>query len=188
MRVRPTATGTFSREVPPEGDTIHGHFLPGGTTISPNLSSLMRSKTIFGEDVDIFRPERFLEVDQEQREEMQRTVEHIFGYGRWMCAGKAIAWIELNKTLFEVCLTPRVYFQPTLSDRSMSLTSVRIRFFASSTSRSLTPKQGFQPAAMDLGWTTVFWSWLRSRICLLECNLWDRFQKRFHTQQYILTS
>ncbi|KAI0879536.1 cytochrome P450 [Hypoxylon argillaceum] len=102
LRVRPTATGTFSREVPPEGDTIHGHFLPGGTTISPNLSSLMRSKTIFGKDVDIFRPERFLEVDQEQREEMQRTVEHIFGYGRWMCAGKAIAWIELNKTLFEI--------------------------------------------------------------------------------------
>ncbi|KAJ8122629.1 hypothetical protein ONZ43_g1221 [Nemania bipapillata] len=102
IRARPTATGTFSREVPPEGDTIHGHFLPGGTTVAMNLSSLMRSKTIFGEDADIFRPERFLEVNQETREEMQRIVELMFGYGRWMCAGKVIAWLELNKTLFEV--------------------------------------------------------------------------------------
>jgi cytochrome P450 len=94
--------------VPPEGDTIHGYFLPGGTTVAMNLSALMRSKKIFGEDADIFRPERFLEVDQETREEMQRTVELVFGYGRWMCAGKVIAWLELNKTLFEVCLTPYV--------------------------------------------------------------------------------
>ncbi|KAI8946481.1 cytochrome P450 [Xylaria longipes] len=102
IRVRPAATATFSKEVPPEGDTIHGHFVPGGTTVGPNLPSLMRSKALFGEDADIFRPERFLEADAATRTEMQRNVELVFGYGRWMCAGKTIAWIELNKALFEL--------------------------------------------------------------------------------------
>ncbi|KAI1180234.1 cytochrome P450 [Nemania sp. FL0916] len=102
LRIRPPATATFGKEVPPEGDTIHGHFIPGGTSVGPNLPSLMRSKALFGEDADIFRPERFLEVDEETRTEMQRNIELVFGYGRWMCAGKVIAWLELNKTLFEI--------------------------------------------------------------------------------------
>lgn len=109
MRIRPVATGTFGKEVPPEGDVINGYFVPGGTTIGPNLSSLMRSKALFGEDADIFRPERFLEADQTTRAEMQRNVELVFGYGRWMCAGKSIAWLELNKTLFEVCFASRFW-------------------------------------------------------------------------------
>ncbi|KAJ8126194.1 hypothetical protein O1611_g7444 [Lasiodiplodia mahajangana] len=107
LRIRPTATATFGKKVPPEGDTIHGHFIPGGTTVAMNLASLMRSKAIFGEDADIFRPERFLEIDREAREEMQRQVELIFGYGRWMCAGKVIAWLELNKVLFEIMAPER---------------------------------------------------------------------------------
>ncbi|KAJ3578189.1 hypothetical protein NPX13_g2377 [Xylaria arbuscula] len=102
MRIRPVATATFGKQVPPAGDTINGYFVPGGTTIGPNLSSLMRSKALFGEDADIFRPDRFLEVDEPTRVEMQRNVDLVFGYGRWMCAGKAIAWLELNKTVFEI--------------------------------------------------------------------------------------
>lgn len=62
----------------------------------------MRSKTLFGEDAEMFRPERFLEADEATRVEMQRNVELTFGYGRWMCAGKAIAFLEINKTVFEV--------------------------------------------------------------------------------------
>ncbi|KAI0206849.1 cytochrome P450 [Astrocystis sublimbata] len=102
IRIRPAATASFGKEVPPEGDTINGHFVPGGTAVGPNLPSLMRSKALFGPDADIFRPERYLEVDAATRSEMQRNVELVFGYGRWMCAGKAVAWVELNKTLFEL--------------------------------------------------------------------------------------
>ncbi|KAI0534486.1 cytochrome P450 [Xylaria digitata] len=102
MRIRPAGTATFGKEVPPGGDVIHGHFVPGGTTIGPNLPSLMYSKALFGGDADIFRPERFLEADQATRTEMQRNIELVFGYGRWMCAGKAIAWLEINKVVFEL--------------------------------------------------------------------------------------
>jgi len=58
----------------------------------------------FGEDVDIFRPERWLEADAEpdRRRKMEKTVDIIFGSGRWACLGKSIVYIELNKIFFEV--------------------------------------------------------------------------------------
>jgi len=102
MRIRPVTTATFSKVVPPGGDTINGYWVPGGTYIGPNLSSLLRSKALWGPDADLFRPERFLEANEAKRAEMQRNVDVNFGNGRWMCAGKAIALIELNKTIFEV--------------------------------------------------------------------------------------
>ncbi|KAI1822452.1 cytochrome P450 [Xylaria intraflava] len=102
LRIRPAATATFAKEVPPGGDTIHGYFVPAGTSVGPNLPCMMRSKELFGEDADIFRPERFLEADPDTRTEMQRNVDLVFGYGRWMCAGKTVAWLELNKMIFEV--------------------------------------------------------------------------------------
>ncbi|KAI0437761.1 cytochrome P450 [Xylaria telfairii] len=102
IRIRPGATATFGKVVPPEGDTILGQFIPGGVSIGPNLPSLMRSRALFGEDAAIYRPERFLEADAATRTEMQRNVDLVFGYGRWMCSGKSIAWMELNKALFEL--------------------------------------------------------------------------------------
>lgn len=92
----------LSKEVPQGGDTIDGKFIPAGTSIGVNHSSMLRSKTVFGEDADVFRPERFLEIDATTLTELQRHVELGFGYGRWMCAGKSIAMMELNKIFFEV--------------------------------------------------------------------------------------
>ncbi|KAI0390582.1 cytochrome P450 [Xylariaceae sp. FL0594] len=102
MRIRPVATGTFGKVVPPGGDTINGYWVPGGTSVGPNQPSVMRSKALWGPDADLFRPERFIEVDEVRRAEMQRIVDVNFGYGRWMCAGKAIALLELNKAIFEL--------------------------------------------------------------------------------------
>ena len=100
--MRPPAPGLYPKAVPPEGDVIHGKFIPGGTAVGMNTSALMRSKAIFGQDADLFRPERFMKVDEATRAEMERTVELVFGYGRWMCAGKPVAFTELNKIYFEV--------------------------------------------------------------------------------------
>lgn len=96
----------IAKEVHPEGDTIDGKFLPGGMIVGSNFLSLLRSKALFGEDADVFRPERYLELDQKARSEMERNVELSFGYGRWMCAGKPIAFMELNKIFFEVMFEP----------------------------------------------------------------------------------
>jgi cytochrome P450 len=90
------------KEVPPEGDTIHGHFVPGGTRIGTAALALQRSKDMFGVDVDVFRPERWLNIDADKKREMVQIVDMVFGYGRWGCAGKPVAFIELNKIYIEV--------------------------------------------------------------------------------------
>ena len=89
----------------PGGDTIDGVFLPGGTAIGHNLLSVLRSENTFGPDADIFRPERFIECDKEKKIEMERVVELAFGSGRWMCAGKLVAFTQLNKVIFELLRT-----------------------------------------------------------------------------------
>ena len=85
--------------MPPGGDTVDGVFLPGGTAVGHNLIGLMRSAAVFGRDSDVFRPERFLEP--ESRVERERTAELAFGSGRWMCAGKLVAFTQLYKTVFD---------------------------------------------------------------------------------------
>ncbi|KAI1864025.1 uncharacterized protein JN550_009045 [Neoarthrinium moseri] len=102
LRMRPPAPGLYPKTVPPEGDVIHGKFIPGGTAIGMNTASLFSSITHFGNDADVFRPERFTEATEAQRTEMERLVELGFGYGRFMCAGKAVALMELYKVFFEL--------------------------------------------------------------------------------------
>ena len=54
LRIFPPGTGLLQKQVPPEGDTISGYFLPGGTRIAPSAWSLQRNKDIYGDDVDLF--------------------------------------------------------------------------------------------------------------------------------------
>ena len=103
--MRPPAHGLFPKAVPPEGDHMHGMFIPGGTAIGMNTASLFASTTNFGDDAALFRPERFVEADEQKRAEMERLVELGFGYGRFQCAGKPVAFMELNKVVFEVRLS-----------------------------------------------------------------------------------
>lgn len=101
----------FPKVVPPEGDVIDGKFIPGGTAVGWNLLALMRSPEYFGADAERFRPERFLDdVDEEARGARERLVDMVFGFGRFACAGRPLAMMELSKTFFEVsstcCLSP----------------------------------------------------------------------------------
>lgn len=95
-------TGLCAKEAPAEGDTIDGRFIPGGTRISQNVWGTLRRADIFGKDADLFRPERWTEADTATRDKMQKTAELAFGYGRWGCAGKSVAFLELNKVFVEV--------------------------------------------------------------------------------------
>lgn len=111
----PVIYGDF-KVVPPEGDTLNGVFLPGGTAIGYNVLALMRNEAIFGRDVDVFRPERFLDAPAAKRREMERAMDVVFGGGRWMCPGKALAWMEVNKLVFEVSF-PLFFLSLPLMDR-----------------------------------------------------------------------
>jgi len=101
-RMWPPATGVMSKVVPPEGDTFNGVFLPGGTEIGQCAWSIMRSKKVFGDDAELFRPERWLEAKSEKLESMERTLGLLWGHGKYSCLGKNIAMMELNKVYFMV--------------------------------------------------------------------------------------
>lgn len=81
---------------------INGLFIPGGTSIGYDAFGIFRSKEIFGQDADIFRPERWLEDTPESIKELERTLDLVFSFGRYQCLGRNVAMMELNKVFVEV--------------------------------------------------------------------------------------
>ncbi|KAK1676158.1 cytochrome P450 [Colletotrichum godetiae] len=102
LRMCAPFTGLCAKETPAGGDTIDGRFIPGGTRIAQNVWGTLRRVDVFGKDADLFRPERWIEADEATKDKMQKTTEFAFGYGRWGCAGKNVAFLELNKVFFEL--------------------------------------------------------------------------------------
>lgn len=102
IRYHPPLIGVNSKVVPDGGDTLAGQFVPGGTNIAVNPWALMRHVPTFGPDVEAFRPDRWLEATPDEYVNMQRNAELVFGHGRFMCAGKTVAFMELNKIIVEV--------------------------------------------------------------------------------------
>lgn len=103
LRIHPPFGGLIMKAVGPEGDVINGTFLPPGTRVGHSTWAVMRDTAVFGADVDAFRPERWLDVDETRRNVMQRQTELVFGSGRWGCPGRAVALMEINKVVVEVC-------------------------------------------------------------------------------------
>lgn len=102
LRMFPPLFGMKGKNPPPGGETVKGVFYPEGIEISICDDAVCRNVEVFGEDVDVFRPERWIEADEETRKKYTRVVECIFGTGRFMCLGKHIAMMELHKTFVEV--------------------------------------------------------------------------------------
>ncbi|KAF2449140.1 cytochrome P450 [Karstenula rhodostoma CBS 690.94] len=110
FRMRPPVTDIVPKTVPKGGDTlvVEGKtvFLPGGTHVGYSVNGLNRRKDIFGEDAELFRPERWIPDGSSESidrvAEMKKTTELIFGYGKYQCLGKNIAWMEYSKAIFEL--------------------------------------------------------------------------------------
>ncbi|RDL36198.1 Cytochrome P450 oxidoreductase [Venustampulla echinocandica] len=103
LRRFPPITQLRERQVPPEGDIINGHHVPGGTFIGLNAWGLQLN-SVFGWDPEIFRPERWLIEDKDLLLRMQKVHELIFGYGNTKCLGIPIAMLNLNKIFVEVSI------------------------------------------------------------------------------------
>jgi cytochrome P450 len=108
LRVFPPVRNILPKDVPAGGDTVMVDgkpvFLPGGVDIGYSALAMHRDKKVYGEDADLFRPERWFEPDQDKLAAMMKVNELTFGHGRWQCLGKNVAQMELNKTFFEVSL------------------------------------------------------------------------------------
>lgn len=62
------------RVTPPEGTIIDGYKIPGGTIVGVNPWVIHRNTAIFGDDVDSFCPERWLDNSQDNIEVMRRNL------------------------------------------------------------------------------------------------------------------
>ncbi|KAI0120747.1 cytochrome P450 [Hypoxylon sp. NC0597] len=102
LRIMPPAPGAFFKTVPPGGDVIDGKFIPAGTQIGSSPLGIHHSKRIFGQDADLFRPERWLEADDARLAQMKSTVDLVFHYGKYQCLGKTVALMEFNKLFVEL--------------------------------------------------------------------------------------
>ncbi|WZH43100.1 cytochrome P450 [Fusarium acuminatum] len=102
LRIFPPVAGLMAKQVPPQGDTWKGQFIPGGTKIGYCAWGIFRREDIWGSDAGEFRPERWLESEGEKLKEMESALELIFSYGRWQCLGRPVALMELNKIYVEL--------------------------------------------------------------------------------------
>jgi cytochrome P450 len=120
LRIFPPATGLIMKCPPPGGATFLGKFIPEGTKVGYVAWSIFRSKEVYGLDANMFRPERWLEADGPTLERMERSADMLFSPGKWMCLGKNVAMLELNKYFVEVSfislfLTRRLFFFSSLT-------------------------------------------------------------------------
>jgi cytochrome P450 len=117
LRIGPPITSLVPKQIPPEGDMINGMFIPCGTAIGVSFLGVQRNKNVYGDDADVFRPERWLPgaVDPDQRKKMDQSVDTVFMHGRFYCLGKPVAFLELNKVFVEVRIQLKNICLPSLT-------------------------------------------------------------------------
>ncbi|KAF2703801.1 putative cytochrome P450 [Pleomassaria siparia CBS 279.74] len=102
FRIHSSTGFMLERVVPSGGAVICGEYVPAGTVVGCLQWVIHRHKPTFGEDIETFRPERWLEASKEQRAQMEEYL-CPFGFGSRMCLGKDIGLFETYKmaaTLF----------------------------------------------------------------------------------------
>ncbi|MCJ1398067.1 hypothetical protein MMC11_001264 [Xylographa trunciseda] len=95
MRLHPSAPTILPRVVSKGGIIIDGKFVPEGMEVTANVWLVHRDVNIYGEDAEVFRPERWLE--SEDQAALFDKYSLGFGYGARGCLGKELAMMELHK-------------------------------------------------------------------------------------------
>ncbi|KAF2270474.1 cytochrome P450 3A3 [Lojkania enalia] len=91
MRIHSTSSLGLPRVIPPgPGITLHGTHFPQGVVLSVPAYTIHHSHSIWGPDADAFRPERWFELT-----ERQKNAFIPFSYGPRACVGRNVAEMEL---------------------------------------------------------------------------------------------
>jgi cytochrome P450 len=98
LRLHPPISMSLPRLVPREGAVIDGHFLAGNTQVSVSPYVFHRTRQAYGEDARQYNPQRWLNVTDAKRRELERN-NLTFGGGSRQCIGKNISLMELSKVI-----------------------------------------------------------------------------------------
>jgi cytochrome P450 len=116
----------IERLTPPEGAVILGEHIPGDIIVSCNAWIMHRHKPTFGEDVETFRPQRWLEdVTEPARLAAMNKALLVWGSGPNTCIGKNIAFLELFKVIPSVL---RVFEVSDISATCCSVDNLALDF------------------------------------------------------------
>lgn len=112
IRIHPALALHLERIVPSEGLRLpDGRFLPAKTIVGMNAWVVNADRATHGSDTDRFRPERWLQRDDEtvgeweDRKWKMRESDLTFGAGKRVCLGKDVSMVELYKltaTMFDL--------------------------------------------------------------------------------------
>ncbi|MCJ1314433.1 hypothetical protein MMC25_008115 [Agyrium rufum] len=110
LRLSPPTPVALTRKVGMEGLCLSArqkgregkvYYLPERTEIGANPYIINRDTSIFGNDANEFRPERWLKADADQVKSMNKAL-FTWGYGIRDCTGKGIAKLVLQKLCLQV--------------------------------------------------------------------------------------
>lgn len=106
LRLVPGNMFAQERYVPAGGLTLpDGRFVPEGTAVGFNAYTMHRNKKIWGEDAEEFRPERWLQAEEELEEtykarmRLYNDCDLSFGAGSRKCIGMNLGMLEVYKTV-----------------------------------------------------------------------------------------
>ena len=100
LRLQPPTPMILPRYVGEGGMSVEGLEIPEGTEIGANPWVIHRDPQIFGDEVDEYRPERWLE--DEDRLKVMNKYDFTWGYGSRKCVGKHIAMMDGKKFVLQV--------------------------------------------------------------------------------------
>ena len=100
LRIDPPTPTILPRYESRGGMTINGIWVPEGTELAANPHIIHRSEKVFGDDVEMFRPERWLSKPEQVH--LMKKYDFAWGYGSRRCIGKNIALLEAHKFCVQV--------------------------------------------------------------------------------------
>jgi cytochrome P450 len=87
IRMHPITGVSFPRHAPQAGCMVGGYYIPGNTRIGVNPGVIHFDKSVFGDDAETFRPERWIEGDANRMDGFIMQ----FGMGARTCLGKNVS-------------------------------------------------------------------------------------------------
>lgn len=102
LRLCPPAPNILPRLVSPPNMEINGQYVPSSMEISCSPWIVNRDRSLYGNDAELFRPERWLGTSEERK--LLTKYSHTFGHGSRICLGKDLAMLILYKIPFQVCI------------------------------------------------------------------------------------